>query len=75
MTRLEAMALYCGLNSKAATVIGQLIYWDEQKTVKENARDLKISKQNSVELAKRYGLSYKRTYKTRSPFLQAPQAH
>lgn len=58
------MILYCGLNSKASTVIHQLIYWDEKRTVRENAKDLKMSKQNALELAKRYGLKYKRSYQT-----------
>lgn len=63
MTRQEATALYCAINSKASKVISQLIRWDETKTIGENAEALGISNSNSVCLAVRYGLAYKRSRK------------
>lgn len=73
MTRLEAMAIYCSLNSKASGVISKIIAWDELTTIKENAKKLKMSKESAFCLAKKYGLQYRRSYKTRTPTLHAPQ--
>lgn len=74
MTRMEAMVMYCALNSKASSSVIKLMRWDETKTVLENAKILRISPQNAVCLSKRYSLDYKRSRKPSRQF-SMPRTH
>lgn len=55
----QALDIYLRTSKRAGDMIDRISNWDPEKTIKENAYELKIGYQHAVELSKKYQLKRK----------------
>ena len=67
MLKSKAIELFFKVSEKSYETIMDLMAWNPNKTVRENAKKLEISKEAAKSLATRYQLKFKRVYDKRLP--------